>query len=640
MHVITPESKSKHALSALDVLAITKELREVLPARVNAIREISEFAPALVLYFPGIGEKTLVLDRRGFVFLTSSSVASSSKASFTATLGRLRSTWLREAVQLDFDRAIRFGFSEGYELIYELIGKGNLVLLHDGNVISATEYFRKRGRSIIPGLSYAPPPLRGASLDDDVPVQGPTLIQAMTKAYNCPAELFEEAFARLDISPTLPPSQVSSEILKRVRATCLEIIEEVSQGKLSPNVVYENDAAVDVHPLFFRKHSRALGVPKDTFNDALSTYWEPWLSRLASEESTSESNQQAERANASAKKSRAVAEGYAHRATALGKLAQTLSSSPQEFAELLVLSRLNKEAQASARAERLGVGFVLANGIKLTLKSDGEAFDFDPRDSGFVNLGKLYEEIKELKRKAAEAESNAIKLEEQARTIENQLSRERLRVATSAIRRRKWYEKFRWFFTSEGILTIAGRDASQNSAIVRRYAKPGYTVMHADVQGAAVTLVMGNATQVSISEAAQFAASFSRAWGSGLSSVDVFYADSSKTSLSAPSGEYLAKGSVVFLERNYLRGITLSISLGVYEVEPGEYRVAVWPTNLPSRGARVVLEPGPIDRNQLAKRVLNILRAKEAERKEFVETLRADDILPLLPGSSRILLPS
>ena len=39
-------------------------------------------------------------------------------------------------------------------------------------------------------------------------------------------------------------------------------------------------------------------------------------------------------------------------------------------------------------------------------------------------------------------------------------------------RKPHWFEKFRWFITSDGIVVVAGSDAQQNEQLVKRYMRP------------------------------------------------------------------------------------------------------------------------------------------------------------------------
>ena len=83
-----------------------------------------------------------------------------------------------------------------------------------------------------------------------------------------------------------------------------------------------------------------------------------------------------------------------------------------------------------------------------------------------------------------------------------------------------WYHRFRWFVTSDGIVVLGGRDASQNEELVKKYMTGGDLFMHADVHGASVVIVKGKTERMD--EVAQFAASYSGAWRSGHFSADVY----------------------------------------------------------------------------------------------------------------------
>ena len=52
-----------------------------------------------------------------------------------------------------------------------------------------------------------------------------------------------------------------------------------------------------------------------------------------------------------------------------------------------------------------------------------------------------------------------------------------------------WFERFHWFVTSENLLVVAGRDAQQNELLVKRHLGRGDLYVHADLRGAASTIV-------------------------------------------------------------------------------------------------------------------------------------------------------
>ena len=58
-----------------------------------------------------------------------------------------------------------------------------------------------------------------------------------------------------------------------------------------------------------------------------------------------------------------------------------------------------------------------------------------------------------------------------------------------APRKPLWFERFHWFITSENVLVVAGRDAQQNELLVKRHLGKGDVYIHADLRGAASTIV-------------------------------------------------------------------------------------------------------------------------------------------------------
>ena len=57
------------------------------------------------------------------------------------------------------------------------------------------------------------------------------------------------------------------------------------------------------------------------------------------------------------------------------------------------------------------------------------------------------------------------------------------------LRKVYWFEKFDWFVTSENYLVIAGKNAQQNEVLVKRYMNKSDIYVHAEINGAATTIV-------------------------------------------------------------------------------------------------------------------------------------------------------
>ena len=54
---------------------------------------------------------------------------------------------------------------------------------------------------------------------------------------------------------------------------------------------------------------------------------------------------------------------------------------------------------------------------------------------------------------------------------------------------KEWYEKFRWFTSSDGFLVVAGKDTVSNEVLVKKYATQEDAVFHAEISGAPFVVV-------------------------------------------------------------------------------------------------------------------------------------------------------
>ena len=202
-----------------------------------------------------------------------------------------------------------------------------------------------------------------------------------------------------------------------------------------------------------------------------------------------------------------------------------------------------------------------------------------------------------------------------------------------------WYHRFRWFITSDGVVVLGGRDASQNEELVKKYMAGGDLFVHADVHGASVVIVKGKTERMD--EVAQFAASYSGAWRSGHFSADVYSALPPQVSKTPESGEFISRGSfIVRGERTYYRNVPLAVGIGLM-TEPNTAVIGGPPSAIRGKTkAYVELKPGRFEPNDVAKKVLRILKHKvtEEEEKALKAILNTDQVAAFVPpGGSDIM---
>jgi len=200
--------------------------------------------------------------------------------------------------------------------------------------------------------------------------------------------------------------------------------------------------------------------------------------------------------------------------------------------------------------------------------------------------------------------------------------------------KRNWYEKFHWFFSSNGFLVIGGKDVKSNEQVVKKHMDKDDVYLHADYHGAPHVVIKATKQKKpdrkTLKEAAMFAAVFSRAWRDGLTSLEVFYVKPEQVSLKPRTGEYLPKGAfMIYGKKNYL-SVPLSFAVGVKKADEGFYaKIVSGPPEAIKINSDffVRLEQGRLTKNEAAKKLHKIFRDKG-----YICFL--DDLISALPSGN------
>lgn len=167
------------------------------------------------------------------------------------------------------------------------------------------------------------------------------------------------------------------------------------------------------------------------------------------------------------------------------------------------------------------------------------------------NAAIYFEKAKKAKRKL-EGLERAMKISEKRIKKHKEIVQE-----VKIIRKMHWYEKFRWFFSSDGFLCVGGRDATTNEMIIKKHTQPRDLVFHTDMAGSPFIVIKAEGKEIpqtTIEEAAQYTASMSRAWKNGLASLEVFHVKPEQVTKEANAGESLSRGAFMIRgETTYLR---------------------------------------------------------------------------------------
>ena len=539
--------------------------------------------------------------------------------------------------QLGIERTISIDIGKRdttYHLIFEVFDEGNAILCDEGyTIIKPLWHHRFRDRDVVPGAVYAfegtdclalPP----GEFQEMLAQSDRDIVRTLAVGCMLGGAYAEEICLMAGVDKNAAAADVDAGVVRDAYSRLLADVEQrrdpvITRSGCWPVVL----AGEDVRERF------------ETFSEALDAFY-PRIAdaaektaakkpRLSREEVIRQRQTDAIRGfEKKIKRYERVVEVLYENYTAVTGIITALdaASRNQSWQEIEEVLRANRD---NAAAKMIHAVHPAEAAVELDLA--GERVKIYVHETIEQNIGRYYDQIKKFKKKKTGALA----------AMERMIPAKARRRERLIPQKKRWYHRFRWFITSDGVLVIGGRDASQNEELVKRYMEGGDLFIHADVHGGSVVIVKGATER--LHEAAQFAASYSNAWKAGHFSADVYAARPDQVSKTAESGEYVARGSfVVRGERQYFRNVPVGVAIGL-QVAP-EVAVIGGPPDAVAGRAKVwvTLQPGQYEPNDIARKVIRVLRDKlpEDEGKGFKGILNTEAVAAFVPpGGSDIVEP-
>jgi len=261
--------------------------------------------------------------------------------------------------------------------------------------------------------------------------------------------------------------------------------------------------------------------------------------------------------------------------------------------------------------------------------------EFDLNKSIEENAARYFELSKEARKKILGI-GKAIDIQKQRDAQRERKDAESAKLAEkkTAPAKKKWFQHYRWFFTSDGLLVIGGKDAHSNEDVVKKRMGKNDVYFHADVFGAPHCFIQAPERlkgkifappEQSLKEAAQFAVTFSKAWEEGRAQADAYSVKPEQVSKRAQSGEHLGTGAfMIYGERNWFRKSALSCAIGFH---PREKALMCAPLSAVKKHCQFFFElaQGSLNKNDAAKKLKEVF-----DKKGFVFPL--EDFVSALPS--------
>jgi len=592
----------KDRFTALDTLALVRELRAVRRARVDKVFALPVGGWSLSLRVPREGRRELLLVPGRFAaLLADAAVHTDELTPFSRELRRLLEGAVLENIpdpagerflELELRRSDQ---TEPTLVALEMFGTGNLVVARGATIVAVAQTRRWAHRTVAIGSEYARPPARADPWTLGVAAIGAELARSRTDLASTLAArlalggpLAEEVIARGGWDGARAAAAGSTELAAELHRVLQELIAEVADHP-SGFLYVRGEVAVDATPYRSRRWSEVGDVtelPRPTFSLAAVEYFPSLVVVPVSPE---------ERDRAQARKDlEHQLERQRHAAGELARRADDLKADASAvFDHYSDAEKILEEARARG-----------VEGPAIDARLGDRTVSLLIGESPRTVAQRLFEEAKKTQSKLAGAEGAIADAERKLA----RLTAEPARISPTIARRppagprlrTHWFERFRWFISTEGAVVVAGRDAASNDQVVKQHLKDGDIYVHADLHGAASVVVKhappGSPllSDVTYREAAQWAVAFSKAWRAGLASAEAFWVESDQVSKKGASGEFVARGAwVIHGTKHFYRDLPLELALGTIRYDGEERWTVAPPDAVRARGeVRVLLTPG------------------------------------------------
>lgn len=636
----------KKAMSNVDVAALVEELRErMLGGFVGKAYQQSADKIWLTVQSPVEGRLDLLLEAgKRFHITRKERPVSKTPPQFPTMLrNHLSGGRIADIQQQDFDRVVEFAVERGggiNYLIVELFPKGSMILLDESRkILTMLRKMVYRGHKMAAGELYLPHPtqqdprtISAEGLSGMLASSGQDLIRTIVRGLNMGGTYGEEVCLRAGADKNKPSSAVEPEEIERIRQALKDVF---SDQTLDPQIVLKEGMPLDVLPRPLRIYEGLDAKHYATFSDALDAFFveEPEAPRQGPLDRRIELQRKAiEEFEAKEKELTIKGEAIYQRYGEIEEILKVVADARAKgFSYAQIWERISSSGLPQAKVLRS-----LDITGKMLVDLDGMDLELDARLTVPQNAKAYYDKAKEMSRKAEGAKA-ALLATEQLRA--GQATPKKTRSAQAPRRRKpKWYERFRWFYSTDGFLVIGGRDADTNEEIYAKYLEKRDLALHTDAPGAPLTVIKTGGEPVpeaTLQEAAQFAVSYSSIWKAGLGSGDCYLVRGDQVTKTPEHGEFLRKGAFVIRgERSYFKDVPLGVALGISDgILIGGPVAAVKPKADPV----VEIEPGEYNPDDLAKRIYRLFSEKFEDRVYLKAIASVDQIVQFLPpGGSRM----
>jgi predicted ribosome quality control (RQC) complex YloA/Tae2 family protein len=529
----------KQAMTSIDVAVIVSELQHLVGSRIEKIYKTDTGTDIeqirLNLYLFGEGRSDLVITPGACVYLTAHPLPSpKTPAMFAMTLRKYLSHGRIVSIeQYNFDRIIEIKTMRGEVengLILELFPPGNVILVnHEHKIILPLHPVTFRGRRIRSGEIYKLPDMQSNPVE--ITKKGLSaifsesdlgLVKTLATRLNMGGVIAEEVCSHSGIDKNTGCQDLSDEMVETVHRGIAHVFGKMDN--LKPHITYKDENKIDVIPFEIFRYTDLTKRYFNTFSEALDEFFGAVVKEQAIEKKPERKQNPLE--HRLTQQENAIRKFERDKSDLIAK-AEAVYTNYQPVDELLGLVRqelADGRTWDEIRAEHSEIKRTDPRNRTITIELDGMDLPLDTGKNVPQNAQIFYDRSKKIGSKL----NGAVRAIENTRELlKARVKKPKAKMPVPKRPKPRWYDQYRWFRTSDGLLVIGGRGATSNEEIVKKYLEKRDIFMHSQAPGAPVTIIkVDKGTIVSeqtIAEAAQFAISYSSIWKSGQYTGDCYW---------------------------------------------------------------------------------------------------------------------
>lgn len=573
----------------------------------------------------------------------------------------LKNGKINDIHQHEFDRIIMLEIQkkEMYQLVIELFGDGNVILLKDKKIIQPLLPQTWSFRTLRAGSEYKFPPARvnpriieNNEFNELISTSNKDLVRTLIMDLSLPGKYAEEICHRLALDKNKKTSQLTVEELDKI-FDCIRTIFQNVETEPEALLIYNDEKMtelLEVKPIRLALNNQLYSKKMESYNSAVEHFYNPKFggAGVTSKTVPKELREVTEKVTVERarllrqlEQQKKAIEKFSTDVKLNHAMGEAIYTNYKRCEEVLnEINELRAEVESQELSDQLSSKkdilelnlfdeYVILN-LEAADKNENLNVKLSFRKNVIENANSYYNKSKLTKEKLRGAEKALKKSQVQLKNLSSKMDKIKKQTETkpkTKIVKHFWFEKYHWLITSKDNIVVAGRDAKTNDQVVKKYLKDKDRYCHADVSGAASVVVKHNPDEDEIpeetlTEACELAVIFSKAWNAKIGSGTAYWVKPDQVSKTPQSGEYLARGAFVIRgKRNFVINIKLKLALGEIQYND-HYKLMAGPVSAVKMHSDkyVILVPGEKKKNAIANELSKLFN------------VAVDEILSLLPS--------